>query len=154
MTRKQFRKALNHALRKVKRAERQNYLKFYDELIMDLMEHGNTEQEAIEKQGSVKKIAAEIMENIEKDKLIHRDCVFAGLVLLDVIFSVINLWQLIWENRIGLQTSFSVIGGTDGPTSIFLAGKVPPSQNGWVGALIFLLLVTFLYRIVKRMRRR
>lgn len=150
MTRKQFRKALNHALRKVKKSERQNYLNHYDELILDLMENGNAEQEAIAKQGSVKEIAAEIMENIEKDKLIRRDGVFIGLILLDIIFIGINLWQLIWENRIGLSTSFSVIGGADGPTSIFLAGKVPASQGGWLGALVCLLLITLIYLIVKR----
>lgn len=154
MTREQFRKALNHALRKVKRAERENYLKFYDELILDLMENGAAEQEAIEKQGSVKEIAAEIMENIEKDKLIRRDGILVGLILLDVIFIGINLWQLIWENRIGLGTSFAVIGGADGPTSIFLAGKVPASQNGWILALVCLLVVTLIYVAVKRIRRK
>ncbi len=61
------------------------------------------------------------MENIERDKLRHRDDVFYGLVIMDVIF---------------------------------LAGKVPVSQNGWVVALIFLLLVTLIYMIVKRMRRK
>lgn len=156
MTRKEFIKALEKALKKIKKSERKNYLNHYDELISDLIESGMTEQEAIEKQGSVRTIAAEIMENIEPDKLVRRDKILIGLIVIDVIFVGVNLWHMFLQSLVGVTISFGqgastigIIGGADGPTSVFVAGTISPWQNGRFVILIVLLIVTILYIIVK-----
>lgn len=162
MTRNQFLKTLNKALKKIKKSERRNYLNHYDELISDLMENGMSEQDAIERQGSVKAIAAEILENIEADKLKHRDWMLIGLVTVDVILVGVNLWQVFLKKAMGVTlisgsgsgTSISIIGGADGPTNIFVAARLSPWQNGWLILMICALVATVIYFIIKKRKNR
>lgn len=132
MTRKQFLKKLGKQLAGLKRRELSRYLADYDEMISDLMEHGLTEEDAVGHLGGVEKIAGEIMEEAPQEARSHLDLpgmVLAVISLLLLIFSFYELmtfgvffresapWPWVGE-------SVSIIGGADGPTSIFLAGKV------------------------------
>ena len=63
MKREEFLRMLARALHKLKKAERERYLESYRELIADMTEGGMTEEEAVEKQGDVRQIAQEILEN-------------------------------------------------------------------------------------------
>ncbi|MBQ7920053.1 MAG: hypothetical protein IJ324_08960 [Lachnospiraceae bacterium] len=126
MNKKKFLRALARELRKLKREERNKYLEYYDEIISDIVESGVTEEEAIQRQGSITKIAEDILLNTSPGNLKSRDLrgtilVVASLLLL--LWSIVPLlFRLQFE--MSMSTSIGIIGGADGPTSIFLAGKV------------------------------
>ena len=161
MTRETFLKELNKELRKVKRAERANYINHYEELIADLVENGMSEEEAIKNQGNVKDIAMDILANIEPSKLKRKRGVLIALVALDIVLVLANLYQHWLDFMIGTifytshdgAASIGIIGGADGPTSIFIAGKISPTNNLLLVALIAALIATVAYIIVRRKRK-
>lgn len=65
-----------------------------------------------------------------------------------VVAALAALWQVIsgvfhWKRKSAM--AFSVIGGADGPTSVFLAGKIPAGiylGRAFIGAIILVVLVT------------
>ncbi len=130
MTRKQFLKKLGKQLAGLKRRERSRYLADYDEMISDLVEHGMEETEAVEHLGGVEKIAGEIMEEAPQEARSHLDLPGTVLVVVSLLLLIFSLYELMTFSVIfGDATPFvgesvSIIGGADGPTSIFLAGKV------------------------------
>lgn len=149
MNRKEFEKKLNHALKKIKRKEREELISHYNELISDLMENGMSEKNAIISQGSIESIAEEILENIEKEKLAEHDKYMRVLIAADIIFVIGSCLKIQ-----SYQTSVSVIGGADGPTSIFVAGKIGSGSDFWYVGLGICLVITLLYVFWKYRRKK
>lgn len=118
MTKKHFLKKLDHALRKLKKAERHTYVSYYEELISDLIENGISEEDAIRRQGDINGIAQDIIKNMDSEKMIHID----NMGILLSILTTILLFASLYVWRIG-TFAFPLISG-DGPQSVFIAGKV------------------------------
>ena len=57
----------------------------------------------------------------------RRKCIIAGIIVGIIAVVAITVKQYISVNKDG--TSISVIGGADGPTSIFLAGKLSEGEK-------------------------
>ena len=67
-----------------------------------------------------------------------------GTIIIGIIISIMGITM-----RIKRCASISIIGGADGPTSIFIAGRIPSSIGiiGMVlGLLLFVLGVYFIFR--------
>ena len=87
--------------------------------------------------------------------------IFIGLVVVDSILLVLNILDSIFGSMLRALFSFlssdaasiAIIGGADGPTSIFLAGKVGPPVDGLLIALICALVVTVVYVVVKKRKK-
>lgn len=87
-----------------------------------------------------------------------KDKIFIGLVVVDAVLLVLNLADSVLGSMIkalfSVYTSdaaaISIIGGADGPTSIFLAGKVGPPMDGLLIALVCAVIVTVVYVMVKK----
>lgn len=162
MSGKQFLRKLAWSLRGLKRAERKKYIRDYAELLADMTENGMTEQEAVEKLGDIKKIRGEIMAGRGGGK--HLDIPGTLLIVMTVLMGVLSILQkvlgrlvlgpfTIYEGAEGGTTA--IIGGADGPTSIFLAGKsgIFGPDLLYIAAGIFLL-ATILYFVWKNRRAR
>ncbi len=61
MMKKQFIKELNHELRPLNKKERSKCLNNYDEVILDKMENGITEEKAVSELGNVKLPAKDVL---------------------------------------------------------------------------------------------
>lgn len=71
----------------------------------------------------------------------------AVIVLLTILGVIITGMGLHWKNKKAM--SISIIGGADGPTSVFIAGKVGDGTAGimiGVGVVAVILAVLLLYR--------
>ncbi len=87
-----------------------------------------------------------------------KDKIFIGLIVVDAVLLVLNLADSVLGSMIKAlfsvytsdEAAISIIGGADGPTSIFLAGKVGPPVDGLLIALVVALIVTGVYVIVKK----
>lgn len=87
-----------------------------------------------------------------------KDKIFIGLVVVDAILLVLNICDSVFGSMIralfSLYTSdaasIAIIGGADGPTSIFLAGKIGPPVDGLLIALFAAVIVTVVYVVVKK----
>lgn len=87
-----------------------------------------------------------------------KDKIFIGLVVVDAILLVLNICDSVFGSMIralfSLYTSdaasIAIIGGADGPTSIFLAGKIGPPVDGLLIALAAAVIVTVVYVVVKK----
>lgn len=87
-----------------------------------------------------------------------KDKIFIGLVVVDVILLVLNLADSILGSMVrGLfsfyssdASSIAIIGGADGPTSVFIAGKVGVPMDGLLIAFIVAVIVTVVYVVVKK----
>ena len=131
MNKSAFLKALKKSLKKLNNSEIQKNINYYDELLSDMMENGASETEAVEKIGSPKNIAQEILQNASAEDFKPRDTVGTVLIVISsilvaaILISEISLNLLpITFNTSSSATSIGIIGGADGPTSIFLAGKI------------------------------
>lgn len=88
----------------------------------------------------------------------NKDKIFIGLVVVDAILLVLNICDSVFGSMIrtlfSLYTSdaasIAIIGGADGPTSIFLAGKIGPPMDGLLIALVAAVIVTVVYVVVKK----
>lgn len=87
-----------------------------------------------------------------------KDKILVGLVVVDSILFILNVVDSIFGSMIRAFFSWvtsdvaaiSIIGGADGPTSIFLAGKIGPPVDGLQIALIVAVVVTVAYVVVKK----
>jgi len=145
MNKTQFLKSLKHQLRRLKRAERKKYINDYEEMISDMMENGMTEQEAISNLGDIKKISMEILENSEMGYQ-WIDWKGIGLMIISALLIAVSVF---WS----VNNRAFVIGGADGPTSIFLAGKVSHVSRIYIITGIVLVL-TIVYLIIRRKEKR
>ena len=88
----------------------------------------------------------------------NKDKIFIGLVVVDAILLVLNICDSVFGSMIrtlfSLYTSdvasIAIIGDADGPTSIFLAGKIGPPVDGLLIALVAAVIVTVVYVVVKK----
>lgn len=146
MNKVQFLKCLNRQLHGLKRTERKKYINDYEEMISDMVENGMTEQEAIMKLGDIRKICSEILENSES-----RYCWidWKGMVLIaaSALLLLLSICRILLSN-----VSSIIIGGADGPTSVFLAGKIPQVSRLYIITGIALL-VTGIYLIIRKLKR-
>lgn len=151
MNKDTFFKALKKKLRKLKSAEIQKNISYYDELILDMMENGLSEQEALEKIGSPDQIALEILENTAPENFRKKDRVGLILIGVSILALILSLIEAIRRHLMADLMAVSIIGGADGPTSIYLAGKI--SWPGIYGIAAVIVGVTILYFIWKRIRK-
>jgi len=87
-----------------------------------------------------------------------KDKIFIGLIVVDAILLVLNIFDSVFGSMIAALfsmytsdvASISIIGGADGPTSIFLAGKVGAPMDGLLIALFVAVVVTVMYAVVKK----
>ena len=126
MNKKTFLKRLKYELRKLKKEERNKYIEYYDEIISDIVEHGATVEEAVAKQGDIKKIAEDILASINPENLKNKDWRGVTLVVVSLVLLACCVVPFMLKMLFGMSmgTAVSVIGGADGPTSIFVAGKI------------------------------
>lgn len=121
MNKAQFLKRLKRQLHNLKRSEREKYISDYEEMISDMVENGMTEQEAVSKLGNIKKISKEILENSE---VTYEWVDGKGKILIVVSFCLILFSAFCFVKSSVSNLFVSMIGGADGPTSIFIAGKI------------------------------
>ncbi len=143
MNKKKFLKKLNQRLYGLRRNERKRYIQDYEELLTELMEDGKSEEEAVLKLGDTKQIAKEILEHTEK-RFGWIDWKGKGLLILSFLSVVVVLMNN-WFSR-GIV--FWLRDG-DGPTSVFVAGKISVGQWSYIlmGVLVG---VTGVYLFWKR----
>lgn len=115
-------KELKKELRRLKASEIQKHLSYYEEMISDMTEHNMSEAEAVARIGSPKDAAREILESASAGDLRSKN------------------------------TAVSIIGGADGPTSIFIAGRISRPVLLYA-ATAAVLIVTVLYYIRRRRRK-
>lgn len=150
MNKNTFLKILKKQLRCLNASERQKNINYYDELIADMIENGFSEEAAVEKIGSPKQLAQEIITNTPPENMKTTDRIgrtLIGICLLTILLSVAS------EIRVYLHSSGAIIiGGADGPTSVFIAGRIGHFPRMWMIAAI-VVIVTIVYYLLKRRRR-
>ncbi len=139
----EYLKKLGKKLRKLKNHERTRQLEYFDEILTDMMENGMTEEEAVEKIGDLEKTAKEILEQCDRESFKGNDPKGMGLVAVTVLCGIGSLGFLAGHYlRSGISISY--IGGADGPTSVFIAGKI--GQPVWLyGMTVFMVGATAVY---------
>ena len=153
MSKQEFLKKLKYELRKLKKEERNKYIEYYDEIISDIVERGASEEEAIAKQGNIEKIARDIFANTNPTNLKNRDWRGFALVAVSIILLMSSFFPLMLKMQLemSMSTAVGVIGGADGPTSIFIAGKLGIPWGLYVATAV-VIVVTIVYFVKKRRR--
>lgn len=151
MSKKIFLKTLKRELRALNSSELQKNISYYDEIIADMMESGLSEKAAIEKIGAPQKIAREILENTSPENMRKKDIPGRILILASIITIILSVISGV-RRYIFINDTISIIGGADGPTSIFLAGRIGAPRI-WMVAVI-LVLVTVVYKIFRMNRKK
>ncbi len=135
MDKREFLKKLEKALKKLVPEERARYISYYDEIIMDLVDGGMTEQEACAKQGDMTGIVADIMSQVEPEKVEKQKPLDVILLVIALLIGVACIVVLIALPDV---ITFAMMDG-DGPTSVFIAGKVV--EPVWLYILTAIVLV-------------
>lgn len=159
MNKKEFLNKLKKALKALKMEEVQRHLNYYEELLEDMTDNGISEVDAIAKIGMPEKIAKEILENAAAEDFRGKDMVGRVLTALSIILVIVAclrkagvgpLAQIFRITNTG--TSVSIIGGADGPTSIFIAGKVgePIAFYAMTATVVTMTVIYRLYRKYKK----
>lgn len=159
MNKKEFLNKLKKALKALKMEEVQRHLNYYEELLEDMTDNGISEADAIAKIGMPEKIAKEILENAAAEDFRGKDMVGRVLTALSIILVIVAclrkagvgpLAQIFRITNTG--TSVSIIGGADGPTSIFIAGKVgePIAFYAMTATVVTMTVIYRLYRKYKK----
>jgi len=119
MRKEAFLKDLGRSLGKLKREERRRQLEYFDELLKDMAEGGMSEEEAVEKLGQPRDLAGSILEQMPKESFRKMDV--RGVILCCA--SLVCVTATLIFIKLSHSISFYV-GGGDGPTSVFVAGRV------------------------------
>lgn len=135
MDKREFLKKLEKALKRLQPEERARYISYYDEIIMDLVDGGMSEKDAVIKQGSMNDIVADIMSQVEPDKVVKKNIFEIILFIVACLAAIICTIVLIALPDV---VTFAMMD-MDGPTSIFLAGKV--IEPVWLYILTAIVLV-------------
>lgn len=157
MNKHTFFKTLKKHLKKLKYSAVQKNISYYDELLSDMVENGATEAEALEKIGSPKKIAQEILQNAAPEDLKKKDIMGTVLIAVSAFFiAAIILVELCFHTySLSAITTFtgnvSIIGGADGPTSVFVAGKLG-RPLGLFAAAAAAITVTVIYKLIRHFK--
>ena len=144
MDKREFLKKLERALKKLVPEERARYISYYDEIIMDLVDGGMTEQEACAKQGDMSVIVADIMSQVEPEKVEKQKPLDVILLVIALLIGVACIVVLIALPDV---ITFAMMDG-DGPTSVFIAGKVV--EPVWLYILTAIVLVATIIAFVVR----
>ena len=150
MNKADFLRALRKELKSLKKTEIQKNISYYDEMISDMTEHHMTEEEAVSRIGSPKAAAREILSAAAPEQFRKKDPVLIILVLAAA--SLYSLWERTIRLSVSLDSSVAIIGGADGPTSIFLAGRIAPPVPLYV-ITIAVIGAAVIYYIVRRRRK-
>lgn len=116
-----------------------------------LLEQGKTADEVIQEIGTPEEVAERFNEEL-KEYVIEKKSPFAWLFLIFAgLFAVSGVWEIVMY-LIHSGQSISVIGGADGPASVFVAGK---TGAPWISAASCLSLCMACYAayILVRYRR-
>lgn len=157
MNKQEFLKELRKTLKNVRKREREDYIRRYDELLSDFMENGMSEGEAVRSLGSAQDIAAELMQNMSPGSRKRKDKLLIVFLLADLVLFGINVFQFFADRFISTlfltksqgASAVSVIGGADGPTSVFIAGKISEPLNLWLIAMVCMMVITLFYVIIR-----
>ncbi len=110
MNKAEFLKELSFCLQHMNDSEKNKFIIYYDEMISDYVENGMTEEEAVDKIGSPKKIAEELLDDSGSVKISLPSTGIKGLnvlltvlgfplwgsLLLAFILMVFSLYVIIW----------------------------------------------------------
>ncbi len=113
-----------------------------------MMESGLTEEEAISKTGSPEQIAIEILENTPAESFRKKDVPGICLITVSMIMIAFSIYAVVHSHRM-VNAAISIIGGADGPTSIFIAGRVG-SNTVLLVVTGIVVLVTIVYFLIKK----
>ncbi|MFQ7526691.1 MAG: HAAS signaling domain-containing protein [Mediterraneibacter gnavus] len=152
MKKEQFIKNLRYSLRKLKKDEREKYLAYYEEIISDMIENGVSEEEAVAHQGETKEIAEEILRENAVKREFKIGWIGTVLIILTLLCGMVSGYLMYQEYQIKSEfaeklqgevanETISLIGGADGPTRVFLAGKITFSVRPDILFVITLLLL-------------
>ena len=134
----------------MKKTERKKYIEYYEEIISDIVESGESEEEAISRQGNPEQIAREILANSNPEYMKNKDWKGITLLISSVLLllaSMVSTFILLgFKNSV--RASISIIGGADGPTSIFLAGTFGIPWGIYIATAV-VVVVTIIYFIRK-----
>lgn len=150
MNKQEFLTKLNRQLKCLKKTERKKYIEYYEEIISDIVENGESEENAIARQGKPEQIAREILTNCNPEHMKTKD--WGGIILL--ICSVLLLFAsavstfFLWGLNKSMSATIGIIGGADGPTSIFIAGNLGTPWGIYFGTVV-VVAVTIIYFIKK-----
>lgn len=134
----------------MKKTERKKYIEYYEKMISDIVESGESEEEAISRQGNPEQIAREILSNCNPEYQKNRDWRGITLLISSVILLLASMVStfILWGFKNNIRASISIIGGADGPTSIFLAGTFGIPWGIYIGTAV-VVVVTIIYFIRK-----
>lgn len=88
------------------------------------------------------------MKNIKKMK--YKNVLWKMICVIGVLFLCTGICMKLINDFQIARSSISVIGGADGPTSIYLAGQVGVNWEGWIAGIGILLVMIFVVRFVKK----
>lgn len=150
MDKQKFLRELRGKLKRLKRKERDKYIAYYEEMIADIIEKGVTEEEAVKRQGNPDEIAEEILANTNPANLKIRDwrgiCLTAASVFLLLCCILPRL--LFFSAQRMMNASVGIIGGADGPTSVFVAAKIGEPWGLYIATGV-VVVVTAIYFVKK-----
>ena len=146
MDKREFLKKLEKALKKLVPEERARYISYYDEIIMDLIDGGMTEQEACAKQGDMSVIVADIMSQVEPEKVERQKPLDIALLVVALFIGVACIVVLIALPDV---ITFSMMN-EDGPTSVFVAGKVVEPIWLYIITAVVLVAATIVFAFRKK----
>lgn len=148
LNKNEFLRILKRKLRKLKPSEADRYVSYYNEMLSDMMENGMSEDAAIQKIGTPEAIAEAILKDAAKDEFRKKDIVGRCLIVASTVLLILTL-LFSWKSH--FPYSVSLIGGADGPTSIFIAGKAG-SFPGLYILTAALICITIVYKLFHRSR--
>ena len=155
MDKHRFLRELRSKLKRLKRKERDQYIAYYEEMIADIMENGMAEEEAVKRQGNPGEIAAEILANTNPANLKTRDWrgIFLAAGSIFLLICCILPRLLFFGTQMMMNASVGIIGGADGPTSVFVAAKIGEPW-GLYSATGIVVAATVIYFVKKYRGRR
>lgn len=146
MNKDTFLKALKKQLKNLKPTELRKNISYYEELISDMVENGLSEEDAVRKIGSPKQAASEILENTAPENFRRKDIFGRILTAASAITVLLSLVEAVRIHTI-TAAAVSIIGGADGPTSIFIAGKLGwPRIYAVAAVVVGVTIVYFIWR--------
>ena len=164
MKKEQFIKNLRSSLRKLKKDEREKYLAYYEEIISDMIENGVSEEEAVAHQGETKRIAEEILRENAVKRESKIGWIGTVLIILTLLCGMVSGYLMYQEYQIksGIEKlqgevvneTISLIGGADGPTRVFLAGKITfPVRPDILFVITLLLLAATAFYFTRKIKK-
>ena len=151
MNKQEFLAELNRQLKCLKKTEREKYIEYYEEMISDIVESGETEEAAIKRQGNPRQIAREILTNSNPEYQKSRDWRGISLLISSVILLLASMVSvfILWGFKKSMRATVGIIGEADGPTSVFIAGSIGTPWGVYIGTAV-VVVVTIIHFIRKR----